>query len=845
MQQNDIDNKLKAELRNARERRNMTQADVAEKIFVVPDTVQKWEKNGKIPPVRYQELCQAIGDDFFTGVINDITDSSIRGAKIEDDVSIAGNIDGLVKNYAAKFPDILIRSLIVKTDILRGMLLDARTKTDFIQLALDIAEHQDFNVHASLFYDLLHDEKYTFTDAAYQRVIRMVMLDNKTISVEFFQKNVWDYALKTQDLEMIRGLKQRNIPAEIFSGANNAPSVYTENGNRDSLLSIMKKISKDVKEGAIMKEFGKEMEGAARKLLGLPAAKKKCYVDEDVEKFLKKRAKAAMPKITITENNIADMTICSQSIGLPVDGMNVTFPLVTYRDSDGLITGNTNMLIVGGDDMTSKYVQPNILQQNCSQVIFDKYGESYKNFAPYLREKGYNVYVLNLWDKSKSDYYNPLLNLYDTNGNISEIKVDALVDLFMKYAKNGRDLCNGDPFWNRAEIAFLTGLIYYVLENDDISIMDKNLSTIERKISNIIGDTNRDKTLEDCRLSQEISILKERLGRDCKAAIYYETFLVAPDKTRTRIVETTLADLNTILSDSKTSMKDACRITSYDESHPFANIRFDDLAETQTYIFVIPGTNDKLGFLLSAFYSQMYARLYELGEKGLREKYVLEKTSGISECRPFDSEQEIEEFYAACKYGNVSPIEVPHRDGTSIYGIFWRDKVIKKSCKKDALDKFIEDVSKERYAVKTHVYPQLPMHVNFVYDEFGYAAGEIPYFLTILSTCCKYRIGNHVLTDSIKEVIDSYEDRLEYETFLVVTGNIVYMGSIKQEDREEMSKIAPLSKEQLEQLDRDNNDMCIVKIHDMPIIVDRKAYPTEHPDYENYESFMNSRKEEE
>lgn len=837
MEQKDIDEKLKTELRNARERKSMTQAEVAEKIFLTPDTVQKWEKNGKIPPVRYQELCQAIGDDFFTSVINDITDSSIRGAKIEDDASIAGNIDGLVKNYAAKFPDILIRSLVVKTDILRGMLLDARTKTDFIQLALDIAEHQDFNVHASLFYDLLHDERYTFNDAEYRRVIRMVMLDNKTISIEFFQKNVWDYALKTQDLEMIQGLKQRNIPAEIFSGANNAPSVYTD-GNGDSLLSIMKKISKDVKEGAIMKEFGKEMEGVARKLLGLPAAKKKKYYVGDIgitDKCFKEAVKKAMPKITITGDNIASMTVCSQNIGIPVDGTQVSLlPL------DNII-GNTNVLIVGGNDKTSKYVQPNILQQNCSQVIFDKYGESYKNFAPYLREKGYNVYVFNLRDKGKSDYYNPLLNLYDTNGDISTRNVYELVDFFMKYAETGKNVCNGDPFWDKAERHFLAALIYYVLENDDISIVDKNLKTVFYKISNTLADIRGNgKALEDCRLSQEISLLKERLGRDCKAAMHYETFLIAPDETRTRIIETTLADLNTILSYSETSMEDACRITSYDESHPFANIRFDDLAETQTYIFVIPGTHTKFGFLLSVFYNQLYERLYELGEKGLREKYVLEKTSGISVCRPFDSEQEIEEFYTACRYGNVSPIEVPHRDGTSIYGIFWRDKVIKKSFKKKVLDEFIKDICddcRENYKVEKHTYPQLPMHVNFVYDEMGYA-GEIPNFLLFLSTCRKYRIGNHVLIDSFKEVMDRCKDRNEYLTFLANIETMIYMGSIKQRD-EEMSNIAPLSEEQLEEFSKDNNDMCIVKIRDMPVIVDRKAYPTEHPKYAEYECYMN------
>lgn len=114
---------------------------------------------------------------------------------------------------------------------------------------------------------------------------------------------------------------------------------------------------------------------------------------------------------------------------------------------------SANVLVIGGTGTgkTFRYIKPNILQENCSMVITDPSGDIFRSFAPYLLTRGYNVYIFNLNNMALSNHYNPLLNVYDSNGEISEIQVDILVDLYMKNAKAGKESGGGDPFWDKSE----------------------------------------------------------------------------------------------------------------------------------------------------------------------------------------------------------------------------------------------------------------------------------------------------------------------------------------------------------------------------------------------------------
>lgn len=413
------------------------------------------------------------------------------------------------------------------------------------------------------------------------------------------------------------------------------------------------------------------------------------------------------------------------------------------------VNRSANVLVIGGTGTgkTFKYIKPNILQENCSMIITDPSGDIFRSFAPYLLSRGYNVYLFNASDFTMSNHYNPLINVYNSNGEISETKVDILVDLYMKNAKAGKEAGGGDPFWDKSEKAFLTALIYYVLENDDIPRHEKCFSTVLEKVQMAKVDDDSD---EESPLTQEMNnwfAKMDAAGRKYKAKMYYDTFLIAPQKTANTILITTAVDLQIF------STKEVDFITREDEDHKEMNIDIDKIATQQSYLFLgIPQSHQAYNFLIAMLYSQLYGRLYELGERGLRGKWHIGYRLGTPVFAPFDSEDEAKEFYETLSKDDI--IESDYINGTQIYNIMFKNKSYKTSVLKKPLEKFIDDIDKmyiwagDDFADGD---PSLPIHVNFLLDEFK-NIGEIPNFLTILSTSRKYRIGSHVVIQDIGQV---------------------------------------------------------------------------------------------
>ena len=112
------------------------------------------------------------------------------------------------------------------------------------------------------------------------------------------------------------------------------------------------------------------------------------------------------------------------------------------------VNRSANVLVIGGTGTgkTFKYIKPNLLQETASIIVTDPSGDLFRSCAPYLLSKGYNVFLFNASDFGMSNHYNPLMNVFDSNNEISENQVNILVDLYMKNAKAGKEAGGGDPF---------------------------------------------------------------------------------------------------------------------------------------------------------------------------------------------------------------------------------------------------------------------------------------------------------------------------------------------------------------------------------------------------------------
>lgn len=557
---------------------------------------------------------------------------------------------------------------------------------------------------------------------------------------------------------------------------------------------------------------------------------------------------------------------------------NMVFSRNIGLSLDNTFSGRTaNVLIIGGTGTgkTFKYVKPNILQQNCSMIITDPSGDIFDSFGGYLLDQGFNVYIFNVKELELSNFYNPLMNVYDAKGEISEVQVDVLVDLYMKNAKNGQEAGGSDPFWDKSEKAFLTALVYYVLENDDIEEEDKCFNTILRKAQDAKAEAEGGKKSTETKLTTEIKAWQKEMeakGRKIKTPLYYDTFLIAPDKTANTILITTAVDLQLFAT------KEVDRITRVNKQYPDFNIDFDTIAQIQSYVFLcIPQQHDAYNFLISMFYSQLYGRLYEYGEKIARNQYFIEAEWGIPLFKGFDDFETAEDFRLNATKDNI--IELDYINGTKIYKIVWKGKNDKearcyRTCfNKEALLRLVDNLGHTKVMKQSEMFhgdPALPIHCNFMLDEFK-NIGEIPNFLTTLSTSRKYRIGSHVIIQDVGQIKTMYKEE-EHQTLIANVDTIIFLGSSLPEDKkyvqEALGKTTILQKSvsssktgnstsytptevDLMSIDeisaindpQKNRDDCIVMIRDYHPFVDHKYFLFDHPNWQKVQDYKKRNKE--
>ena len=118
---------------------------------------------------------------------------------------------------------------------------------------------------------------------------------------------------------------------------------------------------------------------------------------------------------------------------------------------------NFNTLVVGGSGAgkTRFYAKPNIMQANTSFVVLDPKGEILRDTGGLLKEKGYEVRVLDLINMERSDRYNPFKYIESDND------VQRLVtNLFKSTTPKGSQ--SNDPFWDTAASMLLLALIFYL-----------------------------------------------------------------------------------------------------------------------------------------------------------------------------------------------------------------------------------------------------------------------------------------------------------------------------------------------------------------------------------------------
>lgn len=173
--------------------------------------------------------------------------------------------------------------------------------------------------------------------------------------------------------------------------------------------------------------------------------------------------------------------------GIPIVWKNNKTVYVTNRDNHTLLIGGT------GSGKTQSIILPTInvtATTDESLIIYDSNGEIYQRTANLLRDKGYEVLILNYTNPNTSVCYNPLMLAYQF---YQEEKIDESIKLIedIGYYLLKENDSRSDPFWENMAVDLFTGISFYLFENAKEN--EINLSSIY----NIIEKLNNDEDYEN------------------------------------------------------------------------------------------------------------------------------------------------------------------------------------------------------------------------------------------------------------------------------------------------------------------------------------------------------------
>ena len=254
---------------------------------------------------------------------------------------------------------------------------------------------------------------------------------------------------------------------------------------------------------------------------------------------------------------------------------------------------NLNTVVVGGSGAgkTRFYAKPNLCQANTSFTVLDPKGELLRSTGHLLRQKGYEVRVLDLLNMEKSHCYNPFVYLRDDND------VQRLVtNLFKSTTPKGSQ--SNDPFWDTAASMLLLALIFY---------LKYEAPPDEQNFPMVMEMLRAADVREDCdEYTSPLDELFERLEMrepDHIAVKYYKDYHSGSAKTLKSIQITLAARLE------KFNLSLLAALTSTDE------LDLPSLGEKKVALFaLIPDNDTSFNFLVSILYTQLFQQLFYLAD---------------------------------------------------------------------------------------------------------------------------------------------------------------------------------------------------------------------------------------
>ena len=249
---------------------------------------------------------------------------------------------------------------------------------------------------------------------------------------------------------------------------------------------------------------------------------------------------------------------------------------------------NLNVLVCGGSGAgkTRFYAKPNIMNANTSFVVLDPKGELLRDTGNLLKEKGYEVKVLDLIDMEKSHCYNPFVYLH-SDDDIQRLTTN----LFKNTTPKGSQ--TQDPFWDQTAAMLLKALVCYL--HYEAPPDEQNFPMVMEMIR--AGDVKEDNEEYQSVLDELFERLEER-NPEHIALKYYRAYHSGSAKTLKSIQISLVSRLE------KFNLDSLAGITQTDE------MELGNIGEKKTAVFaVIPDNDSSFNFIVGMLYTQLFQQL--------------------------------------------------------------------------------------------------------------------------------------------------------------------------------------------------------------------------------------------
>lgn len=255
---------------------------------------------------------------------------------------------------------------------------------------------------------------------------------------------------------------------------------------------------------------------------------------------------------------------------------------------------NLNVLVCGGSGAgkTRFYAKPNVMQANTSMVILDPKGEILRDTGQLLREKGYEVRILDLINMEKSHCYNPFVYL-KTDNDVQRLVTNLFKATTVKGAQSS------DPFWDTAASMLLLSLVFFL--KYEAPTEEQNFPMVMELLRN--GDIPEDVDGYMSPLDEMMDRLEAR-EPDHIALKYYRNYRSGAAKTVKSIQITLAARLE------KFNLESLSALTVTDE------LDLASMGEKKVALFaLIPDNDTSFNFLISILYTQLFQQLFYTADR--------------------------------------------------------------------------------------------------------------------------------------------------------------------------------------------------------------------------------------